>query len=197
MLSFSLLTYAVSFLLCWFGADSSVLLYATAGIIHEFGHIIAARLMRMRVSSPRLKAFRAVIDLISDDRSGVIITALSGPLANILTSMAAVILLGECGKSFSVISLFAAIFNLMPIYPLDGSTMLIALLSADEKIYKGRAIFCDTISSIFLFSLTFVSIYRILKYGDSELIFLMLLRCFFTKRGKRSYMFSFLNSEDF
>lgn len=191
MLRFTLLTYAVSFILCWLGFDSSILFYTTAGIIHESGHILASKLLNMRVSSPKIKVFRAVIDLYSDDAVSVILTALSGPMANILSSITALLIMRGKAKTFAVISLFAAVFNLLPIYPLDGSTILNETLSAFLPNIKNikneaRSILCDTISYVFLFSLTLVSVYRMLKYGDSLLIFLMLLRCFYAVFSQKS-----------
>lgn len=191
MLRFTLLTYAVSFILCWLGFDSSILLYTTAGIIHESGHILASKLLNMRVSSPKIKVFRAVIDLYSEDTISVILTALSGPMANILSSITVLLIMREKARTFAVISLFAAVFNLLPIYPLDGSTILNEMLSAflpniKNNKNEARSILCDTISYVFLFSLTLVSVYRMLKYGDSLLIFLMLLRCFYAVFSQKS-----------
>jgi len=84
-------------------------------------------------------------------KRGMAVTALAGPLSNILISVVFLFLYGlfyiPLGKSqvgsyfLSMIELTAyisiglAVFNLLPVPPLDGSKILFSLIS-DEKYYK-------------------------------------------------------------
>jgi len=96
-----------------------------AAAVHELGHVLGLKLFRGRLISFRLGLLGCSIAY--DDSmsySGEIATALLGPLASLMLAVAAAL----CGKltgvgfayQFSGVSLALGIFNLLPVYPLDG-----------------------------------------------------------------------------
>ena len=86
-----------------------------------------------------------------DPKKGMAITALAGPVSNFLLAVLFMVLYGACYLSFSqntvgsyllqmlllgaTISTGLAVFNLIPIPPLDGSKVLLAVLS--DETYAG------------------------------------------------------------
>ena len=79
-------------------------------------------------------------------KSGMAVTALAGPLANVLITVIALFIYGLCYRVAGELvlkmiyltaytSIYFAIFNLMPIPPLDGSKIVFSFLS-DEMYNK-------------------------------------------------------------
>ncbi|MFB5678513.1 site-2 protease family protein [Paenibacillus terreus] len=107
-------------------------------LIHELGHAAAAALLGVRVVSIQLLPFGGVAEV--EDRGCLpawkeIIIALAGPLQNGLMILALLLL-----KSFYWVNndfaayaihgnIIIALFNLLPILPLDGGKIVQALLS--------------------------------------------------------------------
>ncbi|MFM9280146.1 M50 family metallopeptidase [Paenibacillus jiagnxiensis] len=107
-------------------------------LIHELGHAAAAALLGVRVVSIQLLPFGGVAEV--EDRGCLpawkeIIIALAGPLQNGLMIMALLFL-----KSFNWVNndfaayaihgnVIIALFNLLPVLPLDGGKIVQALLS--------------------------------------------------------------------
>lgn len=90
----------------------------------------------------------------ADPRRGVLITSLAGPLSNIVVSAAAALLLSFHVETWPLVgripylyqmvfyvfllNLFFAVFNLIPVPPLDGSKILMALLPGRQAYAYSR-----------------------------------------------------------
>lgn len=105
-----------------------------AAVIHEAGHILACGILRVPILRLRLTLVGAVLELGGRCRSGAeeCLVALAGPLANLLTGWAAmnVTIPGEGRYLFAGASVMLALFNLLPVIPLDGSRALHGAASA-------------------------------------------------------------------
>ncbi|MDD3347984.1 site-2 protease family protein [Oscillibacter sp.] len=115
-------------LLAWFGTVNGWRLLGTvllAAGLHEAGHCIALRSLGAGITGLRLGVLGAVLEVdgrrLSYGRE--LVTVLAGPGANLLAACLFSCLgeawLGEVGAN-----LVLALFNLLPIYPLDGGRML-------------------------------------------------------------------------
>ncbi|RJX20094.1 MAG: site-2 protease family protein [Ammonifex sp.] len=78
-----------------------------------------------------------------DRRRGLVLVSVAGPLANVVTAVLAAVLLGFSGFTSPVladifitiiwINIILAVFNLIPVPPLDGSKILAGLLPGRQE----------------------------------------------------------------
>ncbi|MCD8189936.1 MAG: peptidase M50 [Clostridiales bacterium] len=105
-----------------------------AAALHEMGHILCCRALGVPVRRLRLSLVGAELDLGGRCRSGAeeCLVALAGPLINLTTAVPALTapLPGQFHYLFAGASLMLALFNLLPVLPLDGSRALHGALSA-------------------------------------------------------------------
>lgn len=171
-------------LLLSFGCFASVLLppervfsFVLACIIHEAGHIIAAKAAGGRADAVRATPFRFSIAIggLSDYRDEIIV-ALAGPLFNFISAICMLLLFGRDGYFFASVSFVVGALNLMPVYILDGGRAFEAAMNILLPSAISRRISAAT-SDILVFSLAMASAYRMLRVGDSFLLFLFSVLC--------------------
>lgn len=146
-----------------------------AACIHEAFHIAAIRLCGGKVTSIRIGGNEASIDLLQMSPAKEMICALAGPLGGLL-----LILFARWIPRIAVCAAFQSIYNLLPLYPLDGGRALrcaIILMkpeSADE--------ICAAIQRFLLILLLIFAVYACfgLKLGIMPLLFAAAL-CYKTK----------------
>ena len=125
----------VPLLLALFVLLSSPLLLGAlllAALTHELGHCAMLRWLRARVTAVRITALGAEMRIEGRlSYGGEILAAAAGPAVNLLLAP----LLAYGGRLWEMLYLFAGtqlvlgLFNLLPILPLDGGSMLWNLLA--------------------------------------------------------------------
>ena len=105
--------------------------------LHEFGHILAARIFRVRITEIRLLPFGGSARMENPYGVGVpqlFATSAAGPAANLLcaTVFAALaqwhLIRPESASAHISVNLTLFLFNLLPALPLDGGRMLFCML---------------------------------------------------------------------
>lgn len=109
--------------------SSPLLLFALllAALLHEVGHYVALRRLRGRVTAIHITALGAEMQVAGRlSYGGELLAAAAGPAVNLLLAL----FLGLCGRLWDVLYLFAGaqlilgLFNLLPVRPLDGGSIL-------------------------------------------------------------------------
>ena len=125
-------------LACATGAGIRLLPMLLALLLHESGHLIAAKCLQMPLEEVELTPFGGLITLGNQDAASPaaqFLLALAGPLFSFFGCLAAGALYRRGQVSFPFASVFARanllllLFNLLPALPLDGGRMLQAALS--------------------------------------------------------------------
>lgn len=140
-------------------------------IIHELGHLIAGLAMGMRPEKMELKPYGVSISfkLTPKDYNQKIIrgnllevkkifVALAGPLTNLLIIFIAINIEVDLFSNLMIIyaNLLLILFNLLPIYPLDGGRILKGIL----HIFFGKRNsekYINTFSFLILILVTFIA----------------------------------------
>ena len=168
-----------------------VLIPLSAAFIHECGHLVAARIMKLNIVSMRLGIFGAAIevDMLHCSYAKEAILAFCGPLANVISAL---LIYATCGiKSrhsllFFTASLLFAALNLLPAGSFDGGRIFSSLLYP-RLSHRAAYRITEAISFIVVFVLWTISVYFILKTGAYLSLFIFSLNLFaslFLSNGK-------------
>ena len=153
--------------------------------IHELAHLIAGILLGFKPEAFRIMPFGFSIEFKTEPqnynkkviKSNIlavkkIIIALSGPLLNIIIAIIGI--LHKMDENIIYSNILLVLFNLIPIYPLDGGRILKNLL----KIFFGNKkaiIYTNITSNTFIIVLTIISSILIIEYKNVAILFIMFL----------------------
>lgn len=135
-------------------------------IMHEISHILVALILGVDIIDITFLPI-GVNARYSEKSSPLkeLIISLAGPLASFLFSL----LLKK--QEFVIMNLCICIFNLVPIYPLDGGRILRNLFVIICGYKKGKKI-SDTISKVFIIILFFISIISVAYFKNYYILIL-------------------------
>lgn len=160
-------------------------------IIHELGHLIAGIILGMKPDKMDIRPFGVSIDFYVKRkdynikiRKGnllelkKIIIATAGPLVNgfiiFILTIQNIVYINEMDKILMILSnITLIIFNILPIYPLDGGRILKGMLYFFKGKYKAEA-YIYNISYITLIMLTAISSILILYLRNIAIFFIII-----------------------
>lgn len=151
-------------------------------LIHECGHIFAGLILKLKPKKLDIMPFGLAVTFESYGYKKLVETkkiliALAGPLTNILICVIALFIHIDQNVKQTIIysNILVALFNLIPIYPLDGGRILKGLIKSKyknniiadtivNKISNVLAIFFTAISSILILYLKNIAILLVIIY---------------------------------
>ena len=167
------------FLCVYFGWYNDIFFYVVTLILHEYGHYLATIKLGYSVDGMIFALYGSALKTNNCYKSkDEILIALCGPLVNIIIIL---FLLASWWlfpslylftKPFLVANIMVLIFNMLPIYPLDGGRILLTYLSKRvsrnrlEKISQKICAFMGiTMLLLFVFSIFIAINYSLLFIG--------------------------------
>ena len=140
-------------------------------ILHEAGHLFAIALCGEKPHTVRFGIFGMTIirkNDISQDYKKEFITAVSGPMMNFFLLFVFVLLYAFYRKDIflemAAINLIIGLFNIMPVFSLDGGRALESLLLERLPSDKSEKII-NAVSVAFLVPMNFFGFYILIKSG--------------------------------
>ncbi|MBQ7255068.1 MAG: hypothetical protein IJS31_02320 [Oscillospiraceae bacterium] len=164
----------------YIGYGKICLLTILAAFLHECGHLLALFALGVRISSVRIGAFGAEINIAPCGRREELLSAAAGPACNLLCAA----VFWRPFHLFAVLHLLLAAYNMLPVDPLDGGRIL--------RVLFGRRI-AYAVGFTFCGAIVVLSFHHALQssdwllFGAVCLLFLRLIlqsgRCFFGASG--------------
>ncbi len=164
-------------------SDRSGLCLVTVGaaLLHECGHLVAARLLRIPISGLQMSFLGARLEvsgrMLSYGEEWLLCAA--GPFASLFAAAIAAPLwqYTDVARAFSCASLVLGLLNLLPIQSFDGGRMLSCVLArvGGARVAERGGALC---SFFFLFLLWAVAVYFLLRVGDGLALFCFSLSLF-------------------
>lgn len=113
-----------------------------AAVVHELGHILMLMALGGKVHNVEISFGCAVIDGFIPDRNAELLSILAGPVCSLV-----LLLFWQRTPQIALCGMIQGIFNLMPLYPLDGGRVLrILLRSVIPEKADNIEIVCSAVS---------------------------------------------------
>lgn len=157
--------------------------------IHELGHLITGICMKLKPNSLKIMPLGISVsfDVLPKDYNTKILKgnllklkkifiAFAGPMVNLIIIFLFISAKGKLNEQDRILCIYSnlliAIFNMLPIYPLDGGRILKGLISL--KFGNIQAIkLCNIISNISVIILTAISSVAVYYYKNIAIVFII------------------------
>lgn len=161
--------------------------------VHELGHLITGLLLGLKPKSLKIMPFGVSINFedygyIKLHEIKKIIIAFLGPLTNFIIAIVSYILpiFNETKELIIYSNILIGLFNLIPMYPLDGGRILksiFRLKNTEDKTNK----MTNEISNIILIFLTAISSITIIYFKNISILFILMYLWIIIIRENRRY----------
>ena len=165
---------------------SCIMIFA---FIHELGHIVIGLLLKLKPKY--LQLMPVGISITFEDygyknliETKKILIAIAGPITNILLSLFFIII--KANDLFIYSNLLIAIFNLIPIYPLDGGRILKSVFRLKYSKEKSDKL-SNNVSNIIVILLTAISSIIVLYLKNISILLVIVYLWIITIRENKKY----------
>lgn len=130
-----------------------VVSWCLASLLHELLHYLSVRICRRRVFHIQLGAGGAIMQSEPLEPWQEAFCSLSGPLAGVMLAFA-----GKWFPRLAICGIFQSLYNLLPIYPLDGGRAMRGILAWIFRGMKGERV-ADYIEKCIVMVLIAIAVY--------------------------------------
>ena len=170
--------------------------------LHEISHLIVVKIMNIRTGDFRLHCLGATLEIKDYDSLSLkeqIVICLAGPVFNILMSIIFFIIFYFFRNDFLLmimeVNLALAVFNIMPMYPLDGFKLLVSIFSLKLSCIHANKV-SNAISYIVNIIFIIISMLFLIHRNISG-IFIIIICCFSifkTFKDRKNIMYTVMES---
>nr|WP_232337031.1 site-2 protease family protein [Lysinibacillus timonensis] len=158
----------------------------TSLLVHEFGHLIAAWLVKVKVERCVIMPYGGEIELVggySLNPKKQLFIALGGPIATLCCIMVTPLLDPLFAEPFLKIQVILLLINLIPIWPLDGGRIVFSII----LLFSGNARNYELFLSISLALIFLTVVITFILLPSSLFIFILSLFLLFKVVGEWRY----------